>query len=111
MANKKFSTLKNDFCIIFQKWSQINEAKDDGSISNQVFDFTTIEEIADLVGSRAVDVCGVICQIGEKESINLKSGGSKSRKQLSLVDDTNCSIQLTMWGDDLCDKGEACGLG
>ena len=61
MANKKFSTLKNDFCIIFQKWSQINEAKDDGSISNQVFDFTPIEEIADLMGNRAVDVCGVIC--------------------------------------------------
>ena len=61
MANKKFTALKNDFCIIFQKWSQINEAKDDGSISNQVFDFTTIEDIQDIAEHRAIDVCGVIC--------------------------------------------------
>lgn len=32
MANKKFTSVKNDFCIIFDKNSQIHEAKDDGSI-------------------------------------------------------------------------------
>ena len=71
-----------------------------------MFDFTTIEDIQDISGSRAIDVCGVIFEIGEKDQINLKTGGSKSRKQIQIVDQTSCSIQLTMWGDDLCNKAE-----
>lgn len=61
MANKRFTNLKNDFCIFFQKWSQINEAKDDGSILNQVYDFTNIEDIQDVPESKGIDICGVIC--------------------------------------------------
>jgi replication factor A1 len=33
MANKKFSSIKNDFCLVFEKNSQIIEAEDDGSIA------------------------------------------------------------------------------
>ena len=63
------------------------------------------------MGNRAVDVCGVICQMGDKDEINLKSGGTKTRRQLSIVDDTSCSIQMTMWGDALCDQAATYKLG
>lgn len=43
MANKKFTSVRNDFCIIFEKHSEIIEAQDDGSISNQAFDFVQIK--------------------------------------------------------------------
>ena len=41
MANKKFTSVKNDYSIIFEKHSYISEAKDDGSIakSAEAFDF------------------------------------------------------------------------
>lgn len=42
MANKKFTSVRNDFCIVFEKHSQILEKKDDGSICNQAFDFCKI---------------------------------------------------------------------
>ena len=45
MANKKFTSVRNDFCIVFEKNSDIQEAKDDGSISNQAFDFCGIKDI------------------------------------------------------------------
>lgn len=61
--------------------------------------------------ARTIDVCGVVCQIGEKDSINLKSGESKVRKQLQLMDDTMHSISLTMWGDEICDKNEHLKVG
>ena len=32
MANKKFTSIKNDFCIVFEKNAQILEIVDDGSI-------------------------------------------------------------------------------
>jgi len=39
MANKRFTTVRNDFCIIFEKNAEIKEASDDGSITQQAFEF------------------------------------------------------------------------
>jgi hypothetical protein len=33
MANKKFTSIKNDFCIVFEKNAQIIEVEDDLSIA------------------------------------------------------------------------------
>ena len=106
MANKKFTSVKNDFCIIFDKNSQIHEAKDDGSIAAQSFDFVKIGDIQEIIQARTIDVCGIVSQIGDRATINLKSGESKVKMQIQLMDDTNNSISLTMWGDEICDKNE-----
>ena len=60
---------------------------------------------------RTIDCCGIVYQIGEKDQLNLKSGESKVRKQVQLLDDTMHSISLTMWGDDICDKNEHLKVG
>lgn len=72
MANKKFTSITNDFCIYFDKNSDIQEAKDDGSISNQAFDFCAIKSIDDIVQQKTIDVIGVVTEIGEKTSIQTK---------------------------------------
>lgn len=33
MANKRFTSVKNDFCIVFEKNASICEVEDDGSIA------------------------------------------------------------------------------
>ena len=45
MANKKFTSVRNDFCIVFEKNSVISEKVDDGSICNQAFDFCKIAQV------------------------------------------------------------------
>jgi replication factor A1 len=47
MANKKFTSIKNDFCLIFEKNAQIIETEDDGSIASldSAFDFNTIKSL------------------------------------------------------------------
>ena len=45
MANKRFTSIKNDFCIVFEKNAQIKQVHDDGSIAAQAFDFTDIRDI------------------------------------------------------------------
>ena len=82
MANKKWSNLNNDFCIIFDKLTSISEVSDDGSISNQAFDFCSIDGLQEIMPMKTVDVIGVISQLGESESINLKSGGTKLRRHV-----------------------------
>lgn len=50
-----------------------------------------------------LDICGVITEISEKETVNLKTGQQKVRKYVTLIDDTSCSISLTLWGE-MCER-------
>jgi len=104
MANKKFTSVKNDFCIIFEKHAQIQEVKDDGSINEQAFEFVKIATIEESVQLKSADVLGVVTETSDMEEIKLKSGQSKSRKHITITDQSMCSINLTLWGDGLCSK-------
>jgi hypothetical protein len=67
MANKKYTSVRNDFCIVFEKHSEIVLAEDDGSISNQAFDFCPINDIQDIMQMKTIDVVGIISDLGDKE--------------------------------------------
>lgn len=45
MANTKYTSIKNDYSIVFDKNSQIEPAGDDQSIKSLGFCFTSIDEI------------------------------------------------------------------
>ena len=74
MANKRFTSIKNDFCIVFEKNAQIKQVDDDGSIAEQAFDFTDIRDIQEIIQMNTLDISGVIIEISEKETVNLRNG-------------------------------------
>lgn len=110
MANKRFTSIKNDFCIVFEKNAQILEVPDDGSIAAQAFDFTSIKEIAEVFQLMTLDICGVVSEISEKEIINLRSGMQKVRMYVTLIDDSYFSISLTLWGE-MCERCSSIQMG
>ena len=48
-------------------------------------------------------MCGIITEVSENEMINLRKGSQKVRKYVTLIDDTGCSISLTLWAT-MCDR-------
>ena len=104
MANKKFTSVQNDYCITFEMKSLIEPASDDGSISMHSFDFVSIGKLKDMFQKKTLDVVGIVINAEQKESIKLKSGESKARKYIEIVDDSLYSIGVTLWGDNLCDQ-------
>lgn len=104
MANKKYTSVRNDYCLIFDKRSVIDPASDDGTICRQAFDFTPIAELRDAFQKKSIDAIGIVIECEDKEQIKLKSGQQKSRKHITIVDDSLCSICITVWGDTMCDK-------
>ena len=64
MANQKYTSIKNDYSIVFDKQSEIEEADDDSTIQSRGFCFTTIEEINEFEQMRTIDAIGIITQIG-----------------------------------------------
>ncbi len=47
IANSKYTSVKNDYTIIFDRTSVIERVDDDQKIKNQGFSFVTIEDIND----------------------------------------------------------------
>lgn len=99
MANQKYTSIKNDFCIVFDRTSEIVETDDDMGIKNQGFHFATIDEINLFEQMRTIDTIGVITQVGILGQFKPKNGGpSRDKKTLCIADDSGLSIQLTLWG-------------
>lgn len=103
MANKKFTSIKNDFCIVFEKNAQIIDVEDDGSIAAQAYEFCDIKAIQDVQQMKTLDVCGVIAEVSETEMVNLRKGNQKIRKYVTLIDDSGCAISLTLWAT-MCER-------
>ncbi|TNV83159.1 hypothetical protein FGO68_gene14242 [Halteria grandinella] len=110
IANKKFTTIKNDFCLTFEKSSSIKEVEDDGSIagSDSAYDFTLIKQLEQMGGGqgtsqRQIDILGLIIDLSEAEVVKLRNQNEKVRKYVTLVDETCCSVVVTIWGE-MCDK-------
>lgn len=99
MANQKYTSIKNDFCIVFDRNSEIKEVADDDNISAVGFSFTTIDEINEFEQMRTVDAIGVVTQITPITKVNIKSTGlEKDRRNVSIVDESGLQIQISLWG-------------
>lgn len=101
MANKKFTSIKNDFCLTFGFETEIQEVNEDAGIQQNAFSFTRIDQIIDCPNMTTVDVIGVAMDIGQLASIKMKSGDSRDKLNIVIADESNRSIAVTVWGD-LC---------
>ena len=75
MANQKYSSIKNDYCIVFDKSAQITECGEDESIQEVGFSFVSVDEINDLEQAKTVDTIGIITNVQQITQINVKSTG------------------------------------
>lgn len=73
IANQRFTSVKNDYCIVFETTASIVEVEDDKTIPAQAFDLTPIREIEKISHMKALDVMGVIIDITEQETVKLKN--------------------------------------
>lgn len=106
IANTKYTSIKNDYCIVFDRDSVIEELPEDRGIQAQGFSFVSIEDINDFEQQRTVDAVGVITNVGGVSSFQPKAydGGAprppKDKRSLQLADETGLQIQVTLWGQN-----------
>jgi replication factor A1 len=100
MANKKFTTIKTDFCLTFDNRASIEEAKEDNRIGRQGFTVTKIKDIEQLFQQQNIDVMGVIIDAANISNVTLKDGTQKPKRDFTIADDTRCSIAVSVWGEN-----------
>lgn len=74
IANKKFTSIKNDYCLTFGNHTEMKEVQEDTKITQSGFSFTGLREIEDIVSACTLDVIGVILDVQPTASIMTKDG-------------------------------------
>lgn len=60
--------------------------------------FTRIEEIMSIPASKMLDVIGILESSGDHQTITLKSGRDAEKRSVVVRDQSNHSIEITLWG-------------
>lgn len=99
MANRKFSSVDNDYEVSFDQYSEIVPAPEDNDIQQMHYNFKKIALIESLNADTNVDVIGVVRNVGPVNEITSKAGKQLFKRDISLVDDSNAEIKCTMWNE------------
>lgn len=62
LANKRFTSIKNDYSLTFGLETEIQECGNDQNIATNGFSFTKIDSIKDSFANSTIDVVGVIVE-------------------------------------------------
>nr|CAH8848912.1 unnamed protein product [Trichobilharzia regenti] len=102
-ANKQFNTTNNDYEMSLHADSQIIpcEDADTSSLPETHFNFVPIGKLDTQSPGSFVDIVGVVHECGEVQTITAKASQRELRKrELGLVDSSNCLVRLTLWGEE-----------
>ncbi|KAK9461036.1 uncharacterized protein V1516DRAFT_674836 [Lipomyces oligophaga] len=104
-AKKQFSALPNEFEITFEERTSIEPCGDEGATSRipqQRFNFLeNLPSLNSLNNNSIVDVIGAIKEVRDvQESITKATGRPNNRRNLTIVDQSGMSVNVTLWGDD-----------
>ncbi|XP_075216262.1 replication protein A 70 [Lycorma delicatula] len=101
-ANKKFSSLNNDYEMTANSDTKIEPCNEDSNgIPTLKFNFTTLSSIQDLPADSIIDIIGVCKSAGDLVNLVGKTSNRELKKRdLVLVDHSLTSVTLTMWGVD-----------
>jgi replication factor A1 len=100
VANMQYNTCKSQLEITFDQNSEIHLQDDAGEIQAQSFEFVKIADIEKVEAGKNIDVLGVIQEIGQVATLTSKKTGQDLQKcDVTLVDDSNAQIRITLWGN------------
>eukprot|EP00884_Botryococcus_braunii_P019282 jgi/Botrbrau1/6037/Bobra.0042s0022.1 len=117
-ANRAYSSVRNDYAIDFGAGAVIEQSDLDASRIQAKLDYVPIDQLVSYIGKKlTVDLLGVVVKADALGSVKRKMDGSElSRRDLTLLDQSGLTVQVTLWGSHAEDVGSqleadvSCGL-
>ena len=107
--NQRFSSVRNDYMMTLNRYSSVDECVDavDTSKMQSRLEPVAFDKLATFLGRKGlVDVVGVVTSVGPLGSVKRKSDDADlQRRNLTLVDASRRSVELTVWGELATSKG------
>ncbi|KAL3155866.1 hypothetical protein ABBQ32_012870 [Trebouxia sp. C0010 RCD-2024] len=103
-----FNNTRHDFEIQLENASVVQLCEDEpqDAIPRAVYHFKRIDDIESVPAGTMLDVLGVLHSIGDFTTITLKNGTEQSKRSIVLRDNSNRSIELTMWAEFASEPGD-----
>ncbi|ETS61649.1 hypothetical protein PaG_04143 [Moesziomyces aphidis] len=99
IAKKQFSNLQNEYEITFENSTEIEECTDATDVPEVKYEFVRINELESVEPNQTCDVIGVLDSYGElSEIVSKASQRPVQKRELTLVDQGQRSVRLTLWG-------------
>lgn len=100
MANQKYTSIQNDYSIVFDKNSTIEQVPNDTSIQQQAFCFISLAEINEFESMRTIDGIGVVTFVGPSAQVSVKhlQNTVKDRRNLVIAEESGLCITVSLWG-------------
>lgn len=99
LAKKQFSNLNNDYELTFENNTRVEKAESQSDVPQVRFNFTSIGNLQSIEKDAVIDTIGILREVGEVSEIIAKTTQKPySKRELTLVDNTNFSVRLTIWG-------------
>ena len=104
IANKRYSSSKHNYEINFDADALIQvstDAADDSLIDSVKYSFSKIREISSKNLPCTIDLVGIVKDFKPIGKVQAKNGGGEelTRRTVTVVDDTECAIDITLWQD------------
>jgi replication factor A1 len=99
-ANKKFSSVKNDYQLTLGDETTIELCTEGApDLPTLQYNFTTIAEIENIEPNTLIDVIGVCKSAAEVTSVTSRSTGKQiPKRDVQLMDRSGKVVRLTLWG-------------
>ncbi|KAK7183340.1 hypothetical protein DPSP01_000538 [Paraphaeosphaeria sporulosa] len=100
LAKKQFSNLPNDYELQFDRDTEVEKAEDQDNKPQIRYNFTKIGDLNNVEKDTTIDTIGVLKEVGEVSTItSTKTNKDFSKRELTLADDSQTSVRLTIWGN------------
>lgn len=98
-ANKQYSKLNNDYEMTMNNETAIEICNDTDNLPQITLDIIPLTQLAEKNANDLVDVIGVVKSTGDISTIVARATGKElTKRDVTLVDDSACSISCTLWG-------------
>lgn len=98
-ANKKYSSINNDYELTFSHETTIELCTEDSNLPTLQFNFREIVTIPEVQPDNLIDLIGVCTNISDIMEITTRAGKQVSKRDISLLDQT-AAVNCTLWGKD-----------
>ncbi|KAM4742376.1 replication protein A 70 kDa DNA-binding subunit [Anableps anableps] len=100
IANKQYTSVKNDYEMTLNGESTIIPCEDSCDVPMVQCDFVSIGDLENRDKDAIVDVIGVCKSVDEVTRLTTKSNREVSKRTLSLMDMSGKLVTLTLWGEE-----------
>lgn len=100
VANKQYTSLKNDYEMSLHANSSIVPCDDTTDIPALHCDFVPIAELENRDKDAIIDVIGVCKSADDVSRITTKTSREVSKRALNLIDTTGKVVTVTLWGEE-----------